>query len=495
LQTTLSSLWTEMAAADSPAGVVRRLLDPDWPGELSAAMLKPDDSPALLLELPVGVSIDPDQLAKSDAIAVTTTGDGDGVRAIQLTLVDPRFEDTFLTLASDLAVRVLATPTAEDGARSLVHNLGRWLRFLKRRKVDLLSTDRQTGLYGELATIADLLFDCMDPGQALRAWTGPNGTYQDFQLGRLAIEVKTLSATQPQQLHIETERQLDDRGLNALVLAHYMVERKRDAGRSLPDLVDEIREGLTGDEMGREHFDDLLFEVGYLDVHAHLYAQHGYTSRGDSYYRVGTGFPRITEGELPSGVGAVRYLIDVSACANFEVSADQVASWIREVPPPVDPLEADESQWLEFKASAWAAQDPNVPQKVINEEVIKTVAGFLNAEGGTLVVGLEDRTREVLGVEADLEVLDTDLDDYENRLTTMIAGALGTAAAANARISFEERHHRTLCFISVRPSSSPVFGNSLAKRERKGIFWARINNSTRELAAEDLITYIRGHWG
>lgn len=484
-----------MVATDSPAGLVRRLLDPDWPGDLSAAVLKPGNSPALLLELPVGVPIDADQLAKSEAIDVATTGDGDGVRTVQLTLVDPRFEDTFLTLAADLAVRVLATSTAEDGARALIHNLGRWLRFLKRRKADLLSTERQTGLYGELATITDLLFGCMDHGRAVRAWTGPNGAYQDFQLGRLAVEVKTLAATQPQQLHIETERQLDGRGLDGLVLAHYKVERKRDAGRSLPDLVNEIREGLLGDEMGREHFDDLLFEVGYLDAHAHLYAQHGYTSRGESYYRVGTGFPRITEEDLPSGIGAVRYLIDASTCANFEIGADQVAAWIRDAPTPVDPVGADESQYLEFKASAWVAQNPNVPHKVINEGIIKTVAGFLNADGGTLVIGVEDRSREILGVEVDLEALGSDLDDYENRLTTMIAGALGTSAAANARISFEERDGRTICFISVRPCASPVFGDSPAKKDRTGIFWARINNSTRELAAEELITYIRGHWG
>lgn len=495
MQTTLEALWTDMEANDSPAGVVRRLLDPDWPGELSAAMVKPENAPALLLEVPAGVPIDPDQLAKSDAIEVATSGDADGVRSIQLTLIDPRFRDTFLTLSADLAERVLATTTPADGARALVHNLGRWLRFLKRRKADVLTVERQTGLYGELATLADLIAESISFPAATWAWTGPNGAYQDFQLGRLAIEVKTLAATQPQQLRVETERQLDDRGLDALVIAHHKVDRRRDAGRSLPDLIEHIRDGLAGDEVAREHFDDQLFEVGYLDAHAHLYAQHGYTARGDAYYRVGIGFPRIVEDDLRPGLGAVRYMIDASACAPFEIAQEQVAAWIRDAPVPEDPITSDEGQHLEFKASAWAAQDPNVPPKVINEGIVKTIAGFLNAEGGLLVIGVEDRTRKPVGIGPDLDFLDADLDDYENRLTTMVITAVGAAAAANVRVSFEERDGATTCHLAVRPSASPVFSDSPAKKDRSGIFWARINNSTRELAADELIRYIRTNWG
>ncbi|MEQ8842273.1 MAG: PD-(D/E)XK motif protein [Acidimicrobiales bacterium] len=495
MRTRLETLWTEMEANDSPAGVVRRLLDPNWPGELSAAMVKPDNAPALLLEVPVGIPIDPDQLAKSDAIEVATSGDAAGVRSIQLTLIDPRFRDTFLTLSADLAERVLATSTPADGARALVHNLGRWLRFLKRRKADVLTVERQTGLYGELATLADLLADSIGFSAAVWAWTGPNGAYQDFQLGRLAIEVKTLAATQPQQLRIETERQLDDRGLDALVVAHHKVDRRRDAGRSLPDLVEYIRDGLAGDEVAREHLDDQLFEVGYLDAHAHLYAQHGYAARGDAYYRVGIGFPRIVEDDLRPGLGAVRYMIDASACSPFEIDSGQVAAWVREAPVPDDPITSDESQHLEFKASAWAAQDPNVPSKVINESTVKAIAGFLNAEGGLLVVGVEDRTRGILGIQTDLDYLDTDVDDYENRLTTLVIEAAGAAAAANVRVSFEDREGATVCLVAVRPSASPVFCDSPARKDRKGIFWARINNSTRELSAEELVTYIRTHWG
>lgn len=484
-----------MEANDSPAGVVRRLLDPDWPGELSAAMVKPDNAPALLLEVPAGVPIDPDQLADSDAIEVATSGDADGVRSIQLTLVDPRFRDTFLTLGADLAERVLATETPADGARALIHNLGRWLRFLKRRKAEVLTIEKQTGLYGELATLADLLAESIGFGAATWAWTGPNGAYQDFQLGRLAIEVKTLAATQPQQLRIETERQLDDRGLDALVIAHHKVDRRRDAGRSLPDLVELIREGLAEDEVAREHFDDQLFEVGYFDAHAHLYAQHGYTGRGVAYYRVGIGFPRIVEDDLRPGLGAVRYMIDASACSSFEIEPGQVTAWLRDAPVPDDPVISDEGQHLEFKASGWAAQDPNVPSKVINEGIVKTIAGFLNAEGGLLLIGVEDRTRDIVGIKPDLDLLNVDLDDYENRLTTLVIAAVGAAAATNVRVSFEERSGATICHVAVKPSASPVFSDSPAKKDRSGIFWARINNSTRELAADELITYIRTHWG
>lgn len=491
----LRKLWDELSELDAPAGVVRRLLDPEWPGELSAAMLKPDNLPAVLLELPESIRIDADQLASSKTIEVNTFGDADGIRKIQVTLIDDRFADIFLTLAADLTTRVLQTTEPADGARALVHNLGRWLRLLKRASPNNLGIERQTGLFGELATISDLLAPAIGFAPAAWAWTGPDAAYQDFQLGPLAIEVKTLSATQPQQLHIQTERQLDDRGYDALVIAHHKVDRRRESGRTLPEMVELIREGIGADEAAREHFDDQLFEAGYFEAHAHLYTEYGYASRGMAFYRVGPNFPRVTEDDLPSGVGGVRYMIDASACIPFQVEEEQFISWIREAPEPADPVTSPESQHLEFKRSAWVPENPQVPSKVINEAIVKTAAGFLNADGGMLLIGLEDRSGQIVGIEPDLEHLKADTDGYENQLTTMLINALGEAAASRVRISFEEREGKTLCKLTARPSPRPVFGDSPAKGDKRGIFWARINNSTRELAADELVDYIRGRWG
>src|SRR5207249_3933153 len=49
---------------------------------------------------------------------------------------------------------------------------------------------------------------------------------------------------------------------------------------------------------------------------------------------------------------------------------------------------ADEDGTVEFKASAFFSYKPDVPEKIVTESVIKTVAAFLNADGGTLAIGI-----------------------------------------------------------------------------------------------------------
>jgi hypothetical protein len=495
LQAKLEEIWANLEAAGTVAGLVKRLLDPDWPGELSAAMVKPDNSPAVILELANPVPIEIANLSKSEALDLRTLGNSGGVTAIQVTLADPKYRDVFGVLCADLCGRVLSTQSESDGARMLVNSLSRWLRFLRRRRFELLSPERQLGLYGELATLNDLIAPSVGYEHALRAWTGPLGSFQDFQHAEIALEVKTLSATQPQQLHIETERQLDDRGLTGLVVVHIAVDRRQGTGRSLPDLVECIRSGLEAEAASSEDFDDRLFEAGYLDAHAHLYGQTGYTERGVHLYRVGTGFPRIVEDDLRPGLGSVRYLIDASACVPFEVEPERVAAWLKDNGAPFDPVTGQESQHLEFKASAWKSQDPAVPDKVINESIVKSVAALLNSDGGALVIGVEDRTNAVLGIDPDLRHLGVDLDTYENRLTTLFVTALGSAATTRVRLEFKPREGQTVCVVTVRPSPRPVFAHSPVARDKRNRFWVRINNTTRELEGQDLVDYIRDHWG
>ena len=128
---------------------------------------------------------------------------------------------------------------------------------------------------------------------------------------------------------------------------------------------------------------------------------------------------------------------------------------------------------------------------VLNEAVIKTVAAFMNSSGGTLAIGLSDEG-EVLGIQADLEMKNHDLDTYENWLTTLLASALGGAAAMNASIRFEAVQELTVCLVDVSPTSAPVFADTFKGNHR---FYVRNNNSTRVLEGQELITYVRSRFG
>jgi len=66
-------------------------------------------------------------------------------------------------------------------------------------------------------------------------------------------------------------------------------------------------------------FKTKLINVGYFDIHQHLYSDMGYFIRQENYYDVKGDFPRIQEKDLMRGVGDVKYSIIVADCLSYIV--------------------------------------------------------------------------------------------------------------------------------------------------------------------------------
>ena len=154
-------------------------------------------------------------------------------------------------------------------------------------------------------------------------------------------------------------------------------------------------------------------------------------------------------------------------------------------------LEAMETSQVEFKSSARVSLQGEVPEKVINGAVIKTVAAFLNTDGGTLAIGVDD-SGGILGVEADLAVKNQDLDGYANWLSTLFITSLGAPAATLVGIRFEEVQGSTVCLVDVRASSKPSFAST---EKGSDLFFVRVNNTTRMLTGGDVLAYADQRWG
>ena len=85
-------------------------------------------------------------------------------------------------------------------------------------------------------------------------------------------------------------------------------------GMTLPEMVEEARAAAAGS--GSLHLlNERLDLCGYGVDDAGLYADVGYGIRSFRAFLVGDGFPRIVPGDLPSGVGEVRYSVSMAACA------------------------------------------------------------------------------------------------------------------------------------------------------------------------------------
>ncbi|UJA20476.1 HsdR family type I site-specific deoxyribonuclease [Thermoleophilia bacterium SCSIO 60948] len=154
-------------------------------------------------------------------------------------------------------------------------------------------------------------------------------------------------------------------------------------------------------------------------------------------------------------------------------------------------IAGDEGFAVEFKSTArWNLRE-EAKDKRIEDAIVKTVAGFLNADGGTLLIGVSD-DRQVLGLGSDLPLVKPQsADGLVNWLTTHLIGAIGHTAAMSTRVRIDAIAGREVCRVDVARSSRPVMASMSDRRE---VFWVRMNNSTRELPEIEWDAYRRDRW-
>ncbi len=109
------------------------------------------------------------------------------------------------------------------------------------------------------------------------------------------------------------------------MLVHHSVEILRDGRDTLPSLVSRVRKAAAGNPLAGV-LEDRLIQSGYLDAHEPSYRRTGYLLRATEPFEVRDGFPRITETDLPNGIGGVRYTIAMAACAPFEVAMSSLTA-------------------------------------------------------------------------------------------------------------------------------------------------------------------------
>jgi uncharacterized membrane protein YeaQ/YmgE (transglycosylase-associated protein family) len=156
-------------------------------------------------------------------------------------------------------------------------------------------------------------------------------------------------------------------------------------------------------------------------------------------------------------------------------------------------IAAGENHSVEFKQTArWNVHTEERDPK-IELVIAKTVAGFLNADGGTLLVGIADDGSAV-GLDHDLSLMkEPDLDRYELWIADHLERCLGKPAVAQVRVSFELVADNEICRIDVAPSPDPVFLDEPGGN-READMYVRMGNSTRKLLTDEALDYSRHHW-
>lgn len=151
-----------------------------------------------------------------------------------------------------------------------------------------------------------------------------------------------------------------------------------------------------------------------------------------------------------------------------------------------DLIRRGESETVEFKSTAktniqrkpldFRKSDPK-----IRHVIAKTVCGFMNNEGGSLLIGVAD-DGGVPGIDAEMALLSKpDTDGYELLVRGILNGHLSIATAQIVRIGFERHAGRTVCLVRVGAAPKPVFSKSPGGGGEPIEFWVRSGNQTIQL--------------
>ncbi len=149
-----------------------------------------------------------------------------------------------------------------------------------------------------------------------------------------------------------------------------------------------------------------------------------------------------------------------------------------------------ESDDLEFKSSFRYDYRQQKVNKALESVVIKTLAGFMNTQGGSLLIGVAD-DGNIVGLEADYNTLNRkDSDGYTQLLMSSIADKIGTPACKLVKILFHIHDGKEVCRIIVLPSPMPVY----AREDNEPRFYIRTGSGTREMDIQEAIAFIKSKW-
>lgn len=155
-----------------------------------------------------------------------------------------------------------------------------------------------------------------------------------------------------------------------------------------------------------------------------------------------------------------------------------------------DLIKLGESATLEFKSTLQWDVTQNQVNKALRFSVLKTIAAFLNSEGGTLIIGVEDNGA-VCGLGRDLRTVHRQsLDGFEQLLNNLISDRIGVEFARFIKIRFEQLEGESVCAVDVEKAPEPAFMDGLRGKE----FFVRHGNTTRALNPEEMHRYVQMNW-
>ena len=140
---------------------------------------------------------------------------------------------------------------------------------------------------------------------------------------------------------------------------------------------------------------------------------------------------------------------------------------------------------LEFKSTLQWDVVQNHQNKGLREASLKTVVAFMNSEGGTLLIGVED-SGAVFGLERDLSLLGGSADKFLQLTNSLVADRIGVEFSQYVAVRLDSVDGKPICVVDVSKSPGPAYVSGTRGSE----FYVRLGNATRSLDPQETHDYL-----
>ena len=161
-----------------------------------------------------------------------------------------------------------------------------------------------------------------------------------------------------------------------------------------------------------------------------------------------------------------------------------IESNINSVSKPLDEIVKDgEGVQVEFKSTLRKNLHTGKHDEDIKMECLRTIAAFMNSDGGVLIVGVNN----------DGIPLGIDNDDFTNEdkmhlhLVSLVKGNIKGQFTTNWKANFESYKDKRVFVVNCDVSNKPVF----VKDGQDEVFYVRLGPSTQKLSGSELVDYIQ----
>lgn len=151
-----------------------------------------------------------------------------------------------------------------------------------------------------------------------------------------------------------------------------------------------------------------------------------------------------------------------------------------------DIIHNGESEVIEFKSTLRTNLHTSEKDQRIEHSVLKTIAGFLNSDGGTLIIGMSDDGTP-LGIEADNF---SNEDKMNLHLVNLVKTRIGPEFMRYIHPHFENLEDVRVLIVKTDKSFTPVY----LKDNNTEKFYIRTGPSTTELTASQIQSYIKNRF-